>query len=373
MVQTKGLEGIRAGESAICLVDGLAGRLSYRGYDIADLAAESTFEETTYLLWHEKLPTRAELEAFKQELTSYRTIPDVVLGIVRDLSKVAQPMDVLRTAVSALSAFDRTPDDQSREANQRRSLQLLVQTAAIVAAIERCRNGQPIVPPEATMSHAANFLHRLTGNVPDAAAEKAMDVALILHAEHSFNASTFAARVTASTMSDVYSCITTAIGVLKGPLHGGANTAVMKTLQEIGDESKVDSWVRSALAQKKRIMGFGHRVYKTTDPRAVVLKRLAKEMGERTAQPHWYRMTEKMEEIMMTEKKLPANVDCYSASLYFVLGIPPDLYTPIFAVSRVAGWTAHVLEQLADNRLIRPDCEYTGPTGLRYMPLADRA
>src|SRR5437867_2487741 len=368
-----GLEDIIAGESSICYIDGEKGILAYRGYNIHELATNSTFEETCHLLWFGRLPTQAELDDTTKKLTSARAIPQQVIDYMKTLPKKALPMEVLRTTTSMLSIFDREAEDMSPEANLRKAIRLTAQTATLVTAFDRIRNGKEPLAPRADLSHAANFAYMLNGSEPDQTLVRALDIALILHADHELNASTFAGRVTAATLSDIYSAATSAIGALKGPLHGGANEAVMRMLLQIGDPSKVDSYVGNILAQKKKIPGFGHRVYHTEDPRATHLRRMSKELGERAGQPKWYEMSARIEELVKSEKKLNANVDFYSATTYHLIGMPIDLFTPFFAVSRMSGWTAHILEQYSNNRLIRPRAEYIGPApDLRWVPVSQR-
>ena len=369
----KGLQDVIANESSICFIDGAQGILSYRGIDIHELADRSTFEETTYLLWNGKLPNPAELSAFTQELAAARKLPAPVIDFLRTLPKDASPMEVLRTAVSLLSIYD--PDSRSTtpEANLRKSFDLTAQVAMLIAVFDRIRKGKPVVEADPTLSHAANFLYMLTGEKPSETATKALDVALILHADHELNASTFAARVIAATLSDMHSAITGAIGALKGPLHGGANEEVMRLLYAV-DQSGEDpiEHVKGMLARKEKISGFGHRVYTTEDPRATHLRQMSHDLGQ-DANPKWYSMSRAIELFVKDQKKLNANVDFYSASTYTTLGIDIDLFTPIFALSRIAGWCAHVLEQHADNRLIRPRADYTGPTyPAPYTPLNNR-
>ena len=370
----KGLEGVVATTSSICYIDGDRGVLAYRGIDIHELADHSTFEETCYLLWFGKLPTRAELRELQQRLASERRLDESVLTLLRNAPGTALPMDVLRTAVSALSFYD--PDDKNNDhnANVAKAIRLTSQIAMIVAAYARLRKGLDVVEPDRSLSHAANFLLLLNGKRPTATAERALDIALILHADHELNASTFAARVTAATLSDMHSAITSAIGALKGPLHGGANEAVFRILSAI-DANGADpiDYIKGMLAQKKKIPGFGHRVYHTEDPRATHLRAMSRELCHSSGQPKWYEMSHKIEEFVKAEKKLNANVDFYSASTYHTLGIDVDLFTPVFAVSRSSGWTAHVIEQLDDNRLIRPRADYAGPEyPARYIPIDQR-
>ena len=357
----KGLQDVVANESAICFIDGTRGILSYRGIDIHELADRSTFEETAYLLWMGKLPTASELAGFSAELASARTLPAPVLDFLKTLPASASPMEVLRTAVSLLSIYDSDGTATTREGNLRKSFNLTAQIAMLVAVFDRIRKSKLIVEADPALSHAANFLWMLNGEKPSGTAARALDVALILHADHELNASTFAARVIAATLSDMHSAITGAIGALKGPLHGGANEAVMKLLYQVeaSGEDPVEH-VRGMLAAKQKVSGFGHRVYTTEDPRATHLRQMSEDLG-RDANPKWYTMSRAIELFVKNEKKLNANVDFYSASTYTTQGIDMDLFTPIFAVSRIAGWCAHVLGQHADNRLIRPRAEYTGP------------
>jgi 2-methylcitrate synthase len=372
-VVSKGLEGIAVAQTRIGDVRGDIGQLIYCGYDINELAGKVCFEEVVHLLWEGRLPNRKELEQLEGELIASRPLPKAVVDLLRLVPKDAPPMHVLRTAVSMLGTLDPEADLNTPEANRRKAMQLVAQFPAMIAKFHRIRQGLPIVPPSAQLkSSAANFLYMLNGEPPSDEAAATMDMAFVLHAEHAFNASTFAARVTIATLSDMYSAITSAIGTLKGPLHGGANEGVIKMLLEIGDESRVDAYVRAKLANKERIMGIGHRVYKTLDPRAPHLKRLAEKLSAKVGDPKWLRMSDQIAAIMKQEKNLNANVDFYSATVYYSLGIPTDLFTPIFAIARMAGWTAHVLEQLADNRLIRPLSEYTGPEGLTVVPIDQR-
>ena len=367
-----GLEGVVAGESEICFIDGYAGILSYRGYNIHTLAEHATFEEVIYLLWNGRLPRRAELDQLKSDLVANRPIPKPVVDFLGSNGK-SEPMDVLRTAVSMLGLYDPLGRDQSLEANRRKALKLMAQTPTIVGTFDRLRNGRPVIDGDAKLGFAANFLYTVTGKRPDELMERAFDVALILHADHELNASTFAARVTAATLSDIYSAITSAIGALKGPLHGGANQDVIQMLLEAKTPDNAVAHVKQMLAQKKKIPGFGHRVYRTEDPRATHLRSLSEELGKRTGHTELYQMSRLVEETIKQEKHLNANVDFYSASTYYSLGIPVDLFTPIFAISRMSGWTAHVLEQYHNNRLIRPRAEYKGnPDGMPWVPLEQR-
>jgi len=373
-VAAKGLEGIVAANSGICWIDGDAGVLAYRGIDIHDLAEHSTFEETTYLLWHGTLPTKAELESFSKQLAAARQLPPQILDLLRSFPKTATPMEVLRTAVSALSFYDADEKAVDHDSNVRKAFDLTAQIAMLVAAFDRIRKGKDLVAADPALSHAGNFLWMLTGEKPTETETRAFDVALILHADHELNASTFAARVIAATLADIHSAITGAIGALKGPLHGGANEAVMRMLFEIDKEGADPvEYVKKMLAKKKKISGFGHRVYHTEDPRATHLRKMSEDLGRSASNAKWFEMSRKIELFIGEEKKLNANVDFYSASTYTTLGIDLDLFTPIFAVSRIAGWAAHVIEQLEDNRLIRPRAEYIGPEyPAKYTPVGER-
>ena len=369
---TAGLEGIIAGESEICYIDGYQGVLSYRGYNIHVLADNATFEEVIFLLWKGWLPKQAELDELKKSLAAARELPG---GVVDFLKSVPQgnPMDVLRTAVSMLSLYDAEAADMSTEANQRKAVRLMSQTATIVTSFDRLRKGEQVIAGDPKLGFAANFLYTLTGKRPDDVMERAFDVAMTLHADHELNASTFAARVTAATLSDIYSSVTSGIGALKGPLHGGANQDVIKWLLDLGDADAAVAKVQNTLARKVKIPGFGHRVYRTEDPRATHLRVLSEELGKRTGHEKLYRLSKVMEETIKEAKGLLPNVDFYSASAYYSLGIPIDLYTPIFAVSRMSGWTAHVLEQYHNNRLIRPRAEYKGNAdGMKWVPIGAR-
>lgn len=371
-VAKAGLEGVVAAESRISDVNGEEGKLIYSGYDIHDLAEQSTYEEVVYLLWNGKLPTRAALAELKEQLNREATLPSPIQALISSVPKQANPMDVLRTIVSALSFYDPDGADNSAEANARKAIRLTAKFPTIVATFQRVRSGFQPVEPRKDLSIAGNFLFTLRGEEPDEIATRTMDVAFVLHADHELNASTFAARVTAATLSDMYSGIVSAIGTLKGPLHGGANEGVIKNLLEIGSVEGVEKWVLDAFAAKKKIMGFGHRVYRTVDPRAIHLAEMSRRLGERTGETKWYEMSKKMQEVVFREKHLNANVDFFSASTYYALGIPTDLFTPIFACSRISGWTAHILEQYRNNRLIRPRAEYVGPRGLKYTSLEER-
>lgn len=367
-----GLRNVAVAESRISSIDGAKGVLAYRGIDIHALAERSGFEEVAFLLHRGALPTRAELEAFRAELARDRAVPEEAAALLRGLPAGTHPMTALRTLVSALGAFDPDAEDDGEVARVRKARRLTAQMATLVALIERVRSGRAPVSPDPALSQAANFLYMLTGERPAASAAHAMDMALVLHADHEFNASTFAARVAASTLGDMHGAVTAALATLKGPLHGGANEAVMKILEAVGAPERAEAWIREALAAKRKVMGFGHAVYKTEDPRATHLRRLSRQLGEETGETRWYAISERIEAVVRQEKGLYPNVDFYSASAYRVLGIPTDLFTPVFAVSRIAGWTAHVLEQLANNKLIRPEAEYTGPRDVAYVPIEQR-
>lgn len=369
---TDGLEDIVAAHSHICDLDGKLGKLTYFGVDIHDLANFASFEETAYLLWHGTLPTRAQLEEVKEQLHVSRTLPGPVSDFLRILPKNSTPMDVLRTTISALAMFDSSPDDKSPSANRQRAIQLTAVIPTIVATWDRLRNGKEPVAPLTDSDSATNFLYMLKGEMPNPAVAKMLDMVLTLHADHELNASTFAARVTAGTLAGMYAAITSAISALSGPLHGGANEQVMRMLLKIGEVDNTETYLKEALARKERIMGFGHRVYKTEDPRATHLRKMSEELGQRTGDARWYQMSQRIEAYIKEHKGLNANVDFYSASVYYMMGIPIDLDTPIFASSRVVGWTAHILEQYDNNRLIRPRAEYIGPKNVTYVPLDQR-
>ena len=367
-----GLRGVVVGSSTVSDVVGDKGQLIYQGYDIHDLAEHSTFEEVAFLLWHKRLPKQHELDELKGAIGASYSVPDEVIGLLRQLPSDADPTDVLRTSVSALEFYDPTARDISPAASSQTAIRLTAQFPTLVAASERLRHGLEPVAPLPDENIATNFLYMLKGEMPSAEDARLFDVCLILHADHELNASTFTARVVAGTLATVYAAVVAAIGALSGPLHGGANTNVMKTLLEIGDLERVEEFLKSALAVKRKIMGFGHAVYKTEDPRATHLRKFSKETGERAGNTKWYEMSRKLEELMMREKGLYPNVDFYSASTYYMMGIPLDLYTPIFAISRITGWTAHILEQYADNKLIRPRAEYVGQRDLVYVPIESR-
>jgi len=373
-----GLEGMVAGDSSICFIDGQKGILRYRGYDISELSEHGSFEEIAWLLWNGELPKDAELASFKKELNAAVTLPLPVLEVMRSLPKTIHPMAALRTLVSAAGHLD--PDAEcdplDRAANLRKCTRLLGQISAITAAWDRVRNGKEPVAASASLSYSGNFLRMLSGNDPSETATRVFDECLILHADHEFNASTFTARVIAATLPDVHSAIVGAIGALKGPLHGGANTGVMKMLLEIeaaGGAANASKWVREALVAKKKIMGFGHRVYKTDDPRATRLRKLSEQLASaKGADRKWFDLSVEVAKAFQEQKNLPANVDFFSASTYYVLGIAPDMYTPIFAVSRTSGWVAHVLEQFSNNRLIRPLSNYVGADARTWVPVNKR-
>jgi len=370
-----GLEDVVAATSAICYLDGDRGVLAYYGYDIHDLARGATFEEVCYLLWHGRLPNRAELGDLQSQLVAGRALEEPILRLMKQLP-ASDGMDSLRTLTSALGHYDRDAPDSSPQANYRKAVRLTAQIASLVATYGRMQQGGGPIQPDPALGHAANFLYMLTGNRPNALSTRAFDIALVLHADHELNASTFAARVAAATLTDLHSAIVGAIGTLKGPLHGGANADVMRLLIEIGQDAtpeRVDDAIRAKLARKVKIPGFGHRVYRTEDPRATHLRRMSKELGERAGNTRWFEMSQRIEKLVTGEKKLYPNVDFYSASTYYTLGIPIDLFTPIFAVSRVSGWTAHCLEQYANNRLIRPRTDYIGPSYPQvFLPLTER-
>jgi citrate synthase len=367
-----GLRGVVAASTSIGDVNGEQGILIYEGINIHDLAKYSTFEEVIYLLWHGHLPRRAELEEFRNSITCCMDLPQGLLEMMRGFPRDADPMDVLRTAVSALDFYDKSAHDTSREASIRTATRMTAQLPTIVAAGERLRQGLEPVRPNPELNIATNFLYMLKDKMPSEEDARIFDVCLILHADHELNASTFTARVVAATLADIYGAVTAAIAALSGPLHGGANTNVMKMLLEINDLDNVEEYIKSALAAKRKIMGFGHAVYRTEDPRATHLRRFSKELGERLGNTKWYEMSRKVEEVVMREKGLYPNVDFYSASTYYMMGIPLDLYTPIFAISRISGWTGHILEQYANNKIIRPRAEYVGPRDVPYVPIDQR-
>jgi citrate synthase len=368
----KGLDGVVAATTRLSDVQGDVGQLIYCGYDINELAGNVTYEEVIHLLHHDHLPNRTELDELKGLLAQKRDLPKGVVDMIKSFPKDTPPMHVIRTAVSALGCFDPDSDNNSMDESRLKALRLIARIPIITAYFHCIRQGKKLVPPEPSLGEAANFLYLMDGEKPSQEKVSTMDMCYVLHADHGMNASTFSARVTISTLSDMYSAITSAIGTLKGPLHGGANEGVIKMLQEIGSLANVDAYIADALAQKKKIMGIGHRVYKTLDPRAPHLKRMAQILSAKIGEPKWIQMSDRIAEIMLKEKNLHANVDFYSATVYYSLGIPTDLFTPIFAIARTTGWTAHVLEQLADNRLIRPQSLYAGPVGLKVVPIDQR-
>ena len=369
---SKGLEGIIAAHTRLSDVRGDVGQLIYCGYDINELAGKVSYEEVVHLLHHNHLPNVKELAELKTVLAGYREIPQGVVDLIVNLPKDCPPMHAIRTGVSALGCYDTVADDDTMDAQRRKAQRLIAQIPVVMAYFHRSRQGLPLVHPDPTLGEAANFLYMIDGVKPSAEKVNTMDLCYVLHADHGMNASTFSARVTIATLSDMYSAITTAIGTLKGPLHGGANEGVIKMLQEIGSLDKVDAFVEESLAQKRKIMGIGHRVYKVLDPRAPHLKRMAQVLSAKLGEPKWIQMSDRIAALMLEKKGLHANVDFYSATVYYSLGIPTDLFTPIFAIARTSGWTAHVLEQLADNRLIRPQSVYTGSVGLQVIPIEQR-
>ena len=367
----KGLEGVVAAQTRISDVDGREGKLFYAGYDIADLAAHASFEETIHLLHHLELPTASQLEETIATLRAESTLDPLLVELIASLAERTGPMTTLRTAVSAAAALD--PDDQeSAEANLRKAYRLMAKTPQIVATYQRLRTGADAIEPRDDLGIAANFLYALTGKQPDPQVARDFDVVLVLYADHTLNASTFAGRVAAATLADMYAAATAAVATLQGPLHGGAIEAVREMLEEIGSPDQAPAWVRERLAAKQKVMGFGHRVYKTWDPRATVLRDIAERLGRQFGDSRWFDTSVRVQETVMEEKKLYPNVDFYTASVYSALGLPPDLYTPLFATARMAGWTAHIREQYADNRLIRPDSEYVGPAPRNWKPLESR-
>jgi 2-methylcitrate synthase/citrate synthase II len=367
-----GLEGIVATQTSICDIDTEKCTLIYRGYEVGELAEKSTFEEVAYLLLYVHLPRRTELEAFRERLSKNREVPGEVYDLFRKVPPEAHPMDLLRCGVSLLGVYDPDREDNSREAELRKAERLIAQIPTLIAAAHRLPRGLELPEPNSDLSHAGNLLSMITGKVPDELSTRVIDSSLIIYAEHELNASTFSARVTASTGSDLHSAIVSAIGTLKGPLHGGATEKAMEMLLQIGEPEKAERWVLEALSRKERIMGFGHRVYRKGDSRARYMKELVRPLGEQRGEPKWYQMAEKIEAVMLREKHLFPNVDFYSAIAYHLLGLPPELYTSLFVAGRIAGWSTHVLEQHEKNRLIRPRSRYIGPRGLRYVPLEER-
>jgi len=367
-----GLEGVVAAPSEICFIDGVAGRLVYRGYEIADLVEHASFEETAFLLWESRLPNRSELAQLKSQLSSNASPPPHTMAILKTLPAETEPMDALRTAVSSLSGGDPDLTSNDPAANRRKAVRITAQIPALVAGFHRLRNGQKPVKPDGGLSLAANFLYMLTGKKPHETLGRVLDAALVLHAEHGFNASTFAARVTAATLADMHAAVTAAIAALKGPLHGGANQEVMELLLECGSADAAEKRIRSMLAAGEKIPGFGHRVYRTFDPRAAFLRKMSKQLGEAADNTKWYEMSERLIPIVKELKNKDPNVDFFSASAYYTMGIPIDLYTPIFAIARVAGWTAHIMEQHSNNRIIRPQDDYRGPFDRKVIPIEER-
>jgi citrate synthase len=367
-----GLEGVVAAPSEICFIDGVAGRLVYRGYEIADLVENATFEETAYLLWQNKLPNRAELTKLQSELSANAKLPAHTMAVLKALPAETEPMDALRTAVSSLSSIDPDLNTNDPAANLRKSIRLTAQFPTIVAAFHRLRHGQQPIDPEPNVSIATNFLYMLKGTQPHDTLSRVLDAALVLHAEHGFNASTFAARVTAATLADMHAAVTAAVAALKGPLHGGANQEVMALLLECGSTEAAVKRVHQMLDSGEKIPGFGHRVYKTFDPRATFLRKMSRQLGEAAGNTKWYEMSERLIPIVKESKNKDPNVDFFSASAYYTMGIPIDLYTPIFAIARIAGWTAHIMEQHSNNRIIRPQDDYRGQFGLKVVPIDQR-
>jgi citrate synthase len=370
-----GLEGINVTATKLCRIDGLKGELVYSGYDIFDLAKSSTFEEVAFLLWNQRLPARAELDALDKTLKSERELGEVVNRILSEIYPVVRPMRTLEVAVEILGAQDRNSSDLTNPGLRQTAARLTAKMATVISTYHRLRTGQPVLPPRSDLNHASNFLYMLTGEVPDELQARIFDVALILHAEHEMNASTFSAIVTASTLSDMYSAIASAIGTLKGPLHGGANEAVFHTLEAIKEEQNIPSYVEAMLSRGERVMGIGHRVYKTTDPRAIILERLGRDLADQSPNRKWFDLSQKLRDYLARKlegKPLYPNVDFFSASVYQMLNIPADLYTPIFALSRITGWTAHLLEQYGDNRLVRPNAVYEGAASREYVTVDQR-
>ena len=367
-----GLRGVVAAQSSIGDVNGEEGKLIYQGYDIHDLAENSTFEEVVFLLWNGRLPKQDELDELTAKIRENYAVPAEVIEMMKRFPKEADPMDVLRTSVSSLDFYDHEGHGTDREPALRAAIKITGQIGTIAAAWDRIRNGKDVVSPDPSLSIAENFLYMLRGEKADADEARMFDIALILHADHELNASTFTTRVVAGTLADMYGCVTAGIAALAGPLHGGANTAVMKMLIEIDDPAKIDSWLDKALEEKRKIMGIGHAVYKTEDPRATWLRKFSKQMADKKGETKWYEMSQRIEQLMLEKKGMHPNVDFYSASTYYLMGIPLDLYTPIFAVSRISGWTGHILEQYSNNKLIRPRAEYIGKRDQKYVPIGDR-
>ncbi len=369
---TAGLRGVVAAQSSIGDVNGEEGKLIYQGYDIHDLAENSTFEEVIFLLWNGRLPAQSELDELTERIRANYKVPGEIIAGMKYMPKDADPMDVLRTCVSALDFYDKEGHHTDRERAMHSAVKITGQIGTISAAWDRIRNGKDVVSPDPSLNIAENFLYMLRGEKADPDEARMFDIALILHADHELNASTFTTRVVAGTLADMYGCVTAGIAALAGPLHGGANTAVMKMLIEIDDPSKIDKWLDDALEQKRKIMGIGHAVYKTEDPRATWLRKFSKQMADKKGETKWYDMSQRIEKLMLEKKGMHPNVDFYSASTYYLMGIPLDLFTPIFAVSRISGWTGHILEQYANNKLIRPRAEYIGKRDQKYLPIAER-
>lgn len=373
MATGKGLEDVVAAQTAISDIDGKLGKLWYVGYSIDDLAESSTFEEVVYLLHNGRLPTQGELDEITEQMVTWRETADFVASLMPTLAEQTSPMSMLRSSVSAASAYDPDGWDQSPEANYRKAIRLVSLMPTLIAYYDRHRRDLPIIEPNPKLPHAANFLYMLSGQEPEQQAAEVFDTLFILYADHTMNASTFTARVVASTLSDIHSAVTAAIAALKGPLHGGANELAMRMLEDIGQVDRAEAHVKDLFARKELIMGFGHRVYRTVDdPRATILRRLSRELGEATGEPRWYEISEAVEKVVLAEKGLRPNVDFYAGSVLHYLGLPTDLFTPMFAAARAAGWTAHIREQYADNRIIRPDSEYIGPRDQQYVPLEER-
>ena len=369
---TAGLRGVVAAQSAIGDVNGEEGKLIYQGYDIHDLAEHATFEEVVFLLWNGRLPKQNELDELTKQIRANYKVPGEIIAGMKYMPKDADPMDVLRTCVSALDFYDKEGHGTDRESATNAAVKITGQIGTLAAAWDRIRNGKDTITPDPSLSIAENFLYMLRGEKADADEARMFDIALILHADHELNASTFTTRVVAGTLADMYGAVTAGIAALAGPLHGGANTAVMKMLIEIGDPSKIDAWVDDALEHKKKIMGIGHAVYKTEDPRATWLRKFSKQMAEKKGDSKWFDMSQRIEKLMLEKKGMHPNVDFYSASTYYLMGIPLDLFTPIFAVSRISGWTGHILEQYSNNKLIRPRAEYIGKRDQKYVPIGER-
>jgi citrate synthase len=369
----KGLEDVVAAQTAISDIDGKLGKLWYVGYSIDELAESSTFEEVVFLLHNGRLPTQGELDEVTEQMVTGRETADFVASLMPTLAEQTSPMSMLRSSVSAASAYDPDGWDQSPEANYRKAIRLVSVLPTLIAYYDRHRRDLPIVEPNPKLPHAANFLYMLSGEEPEQRAAEIFDTLFILYADHTMNASTFTARVVASTLSDIHSAVTAAIAALKGPLHGGANELAMRMLEEIGEVDKAEAYVKNLFARKELVMGFGHRVYRTVDdPRATILRELSRELGEATGEPRWYEISEAVERVVRAEKGLRPNVDFYAGSVLHYLGLPDDLFTPMFAAARASGWTAHIREQYADNRIIRPDSEYIGPRDQRYVPVEER-